>query len=161
MRGHVDPGKLTIREAVIADAPELSAIAREAKAIWGYDPAWIGAWGPQLTIDDATIESMTVSVADVHGEPAGFVALARDGPRWEIAHLWVRPRFARRGIGRQLLRSALETARRHGARSVRVESDPHAEIFYRSAGATRVGTIPAPMPGAPERVLPVLEFTIE
>lgn len=161
MSDQVDPGSLIIREAVPADAPALSAIAREAKAVWGYDPAWISVWGPQLTIDDATIESMTVMVADVHGEPTGFVALARDGARWEIAHLWVRPRFARRGIGRQLLRSALETARRHAARTVRVESDPNAEIFYQSAGATRVGTIPAPMPGAPERVLPVLEFKIE
>jgi len=161
MSGQVDPGSVTIREAVIADAPALTTIAHEAKAVWGYDPAWIGAWTPQLTIDDATIESMTVRVAAVDGEPAGFVALARDGPRWEIAHLWVRPRFARRGVGRQLLRSALETARRHGARNVRVESDPHAEGFYRNAGAARVGSIPAPMPGAPERVLPVLEFKIE
>lgn len=161
MSDHHDSASVIIREAVPADAPALSAIAREAKAVWGYDPAWINIWGPQLTIDVAAIEDMDMRVADVDGDPAGFVALAHDGPRMEIAHLWVRPRFARRGIGQRLLRSALAIARQRGARSVRVESDPHAERFYRNAGAVRVGAIPAPMPGAPERVLPVLELMTE
>lgn len=38
-------------------------------------------------------------------------------------------------------------------------SDPFAEAFYLRLGARRVGSVPAPMPGAPERLLPELEFT--
>lgn len=39
-------------------------------------------------------------------------------------------------------------------------SDPFAEPFYLKLGARRIGAVPAPMPGAPGRVLPVLEFNL-
>jgi len=39
-----------------------------------------------------------------------------------------------------------------------VVTDPHAEPFYLRLGARRVGEIAAPMPGAPERKLPLLEL---
>ncbi len=39
-----------------------------------------------------------------------------------------------------------------------VASDPGAETFYTRLGARRVGTDPAPMPGAPDRILPVLQW---
>jgi len=36
---------------------------------------------------------------------------------------------------------------------------PSSEAFYLRYGAVRVGAVPAPMPGAPDRALPQLRFT--
>jgi GNAT superfamily N-acetyltransferase len=103
---------------------------------------------------------MIVRVAEAGGELAGFAAADCPGGAWEIAHLWVRPRFGRQGVGRRLLNAVVEAAREAGARRLRIEADPHAERFYMDRGAVRVGVRPAPMPGAPDRTLPVLELAL-
>jgi ribosomal protein S18 acetylase RimI-like enzyme len=107
------------------------------------------------------IERMIVRVAESNGVIAGFGAADRVDGVWEVAHLWVRPRFARQGIGRMLLGGLVRAVREAGGRRIRIESDPNAEAFYVRAGASRIGERPAPMPGAEHRVLPVLELSVE
>ncbi|MEO6444863.1 MAG: GNAT family N-acetyltransferase [Gemmatimonadaceae bacterium] len=80
--------------------------------------------------------------------------------RASVEHLWIAPEHHRRGIGGALLERALAVASDAGVASVRVESDPNAEPFYVRRGARRVGLTPAPMPGEPNRMLPVLEFVL-
>jgi predicted N-acetyltransferase YhbS len=72
----------------------------------------------------------------------------------------VRPEAQRRGIGRRLLGAAVDAARGRGLTALRIESDPNAAAFYESCGARRVGERAAPMPGAPDRVLPLLAIDL-
>ena len=150
-----------MRPAGPADVPALTELARAAKALWGYAPAWLDRWRPQLTLTEDDIGRMTVLVAESDDRVVGFGAIDRVGEEWEVAHLWVSPAFTRRGVGRALLGQLAECARRQGARRLRIESDPHAAPFYESAGAVRAGAVPAPMPGAPERELPILELSLD
>lgn len=143
-----------------ADAATLSVIAREAKALWGYDPDWLELWHSQLTLGPSDVERMIVRVAELNAVIVGFGAVDRTPIEWELSHLWVRPAYSRRGIGQELLKALMTSARHAGATRLRIESDPHAEAFYLSAGAMRIGSVPAPMPGAPGRVLPVLELEL-
>lgn len=70
----------------------------------------------------------------------------------ELCRPTVPPKPAREG------RRVLDlTKRRPG--TVRVLSDPHAARFYERLGAQLVAHAPAPMPGAPDRSLPVYEFS--
>ncbi len=142
------------------DIAALSAVAREAKALWGYPAEWIRQWREELTIDESDLRRMTVLVAEVGGEIAGFGALERTDDGWEVAHLWIRPSHGRRGIGRTLLDALATHARTEGAKSLRIDADPHAAPFYERAGAGRVAEVPAPMPGAPERVLIAMELPL-
>jgi predicted N-acetyltransferase YhbS len=71
-----------------------------------------------------------------------------------LENVWVDPRCHGRGVGRTLVEHALSEAQ--GV--IAVVSDPNAEEFYVKLGARRVGEINAPMPGAPARTLPLLEF---
>ena len=41
---------------------------------------------------------------------------------------------------------------------IAIVADPHAERFYLRLGARRVGEVAGPMPGAPDRKLPLLEL---
>jgi GNAT superfamily N-acetyltransferase len=142
------------------DAAVLTALAKRAKACWGYPPEWLDAWQENLTITPAYIRQHHVLVACVDGVPVGVCAIEDHGQRWELAHVWVDPPFHRRGIGQTLVRQALAFVRETRPGIVEVASDPYAAEFYRRLGAQHSGTMPAPMPDAPERGLPLFEFQV-
>jgi predicted N-acetyltransferase YhbS len=101
-----------------------------------------------------------VRVAESDGAIVGFGAVDRYSDGWELSHLWILPEYMRRGIGQRLVSELCEAARLAGAERLRIESDPQAEPFYLRQGAVRVGDTPAPMPGAPQRTLPILELDL-
>jgi len=150
---HVEIGAVRTVEAT-----ERSALAVEAKAHWGYSTEVLESWKPLLRVTDADIAANRVFVASVDDPVAGFYSLAPGAGPWELDDLWVSPRFMHRGLGRELLAHALESARRGGASRVTVDADPNAESFYRENGATRCGEVPAPIPCQPARVRPQLAF---
>jgi len=147
-----------IRDALPQEAETLAAIALEAKAHWGYSAEALRKWRKQLTVTPGQLRRYAVQVAQVGEELAGFVMLCREGTRFQLRHLWVRPAFMGRGIGAMLLRRALQVAQTAGARSVEVESDPNAAGFYARQGGKRRGAVPAPLPDEPKRVLPRFVF---
>ena len=146
-----------IRSALPSDAAAASRIALTAKAHWGYSPAVIASWEPQLTFAPAYIAAHTVFIAELDGSAVGVCALEEYGAYRELAHLWVLPSAQGRGLGSALLRRVLEEcAGRPGP--LRVESDPNAAAFYARAGGVRIGEIAAAIPTDPARTLPVFEF---
>ena len=147
-----------IRPGTSGDAARLTSLARRAKAHWGYPGAWLAAWETQLTIEPAYVTRHTVLVAEINGSLAGMCALEDRGEAWSLEHLWVEPEFLGRGVGRALVERALALARAVHPGPVAAEADPNAAGFYRRLGARQVGAVPAPMPGAPDRVLPVFTF---
>ena len=149
-----------IRAAKPDEAGVLSALARDAKAMWGYPAEALAAWKDQLTIDAADVAARPFFVAEIDGAIAGFYALAPGAKEWELDNLWVAPALGRRGIGRALLKHALLQARLGGAERVLVDSDPHAEPFYLAAGGSHSGEVPAPIAGNPDRVRPQICFAV-
>lgn len=151
--------RFKIRRAVPDEAETLSEVARTAKASWGYQADWLWAWRDELTITPGFIATHPVFVAVADDSVAGIVALELSAGTACLEHLWVVPGHQRQGIGKALVRHAIGEAARNGARMVRVLSDPHAVDFYTALGARLTGSRPAPMPGAPDRALPVLELS--
>jgi GNAT superfamily N-acetyltransferase len=151
---------LRIRRATPADAGRLTALARAAKAHWGYPAEWLAAWDADLKITPEYVAAHRVFVAEFGGACAGVCALEDLGGRWALEHMWVDPALHGHGVGRALVRRALEAAAAARPGQVTVTSDPQAAGFYERLGAHRVGAVPAPMKGAPARELPVFEFVV-
>ncbi len=149
---------MVIRAAVPADANVLTALAHRAKSSWPYPASWIAEWRPDLTLTPDYLASHFGFVSMLDGRPVGVCVLEEKPAGWSLEHFWIEPSVQRRGIGKRLLSHALAWAAERGGGSVEVISDPHAEPFYLRQGAHRVGTHPAPMPGAADRVLPVVRF---
>ena len=156
--GESAPLHVEIRPAQVDEAAQLSALALEAKAHWGYPAETLESWRELLAISAAEVASKRVYVGLIDGEIVAFYSLAPSPMSWELDNLWVSPRFMHRGLGRELLAHALASARRAGAARITVDADPNAESFYVACGATRYGEVPAPIPGQPERVRPQLAF---
>ncbi len=147
---------MLLRAAQPEEAAALSAIARAAKAHWGYPESWLQAWTPQLTITPELVRANSTVVAELDGQVAGFAMLRLEPNGAILEHLWVRPALMRRGVGRALVARAEILARAAGAARLRIVGDPHAEGFYQRMGAAVCGREPAPMDGQP-RFLPLLE----
>jgi predicted GNAT family acetyltransferase len=62
-------------------------------------------------VDNPTAGRFDIIVA---GEPAGLAAYRRDGDTIEFTHTRIDPKFEGRGLGSQLVREALDTARAGG-----------------------------------------------
>ena len=151
---------MKMRRARESEAEQLSALARAAKAQWGYSAAVLQSWRSQLTLGAVDIRERPTFVIERGEDIAGFYTLVPAANIWALDNLWVAPAYTRQGIGRRLLAHALEFAARHGVAQVSVDADPNAEAFYLRCGAERRGAISAPIPGEPDRVRPQLFFTL-
>ena len=151
--------RCTVRPAVAADAAALTALARAAKASWGYPPAWLAAWAEELAVSEAFAASGDVLVAERAGRPLGFAGAVRGtgAGEWVLEHLWVDPECQRRGVGARLLEHLRGHVRRRGGTRLTVVSDPQAEGFYLRQSAVRRGTVRTSVTGT-ERALPRLAF---
>jgi N-acetylglutamate synthase-like GNAT family acetyltransferase len=94
-----------------------------------------------------------VRVAERDGAVVGVAAV--DPEVGELELLFVEPAAIGTGVGRALLRDALEHARAAGLHTLTIESDPDAEPFYRAHGAEPTGTR---ISSATGRELPLLRI---
>jgi N-acetylglutamate synthase-like GNAT family acetyltransferase len=82
-----------------------------------------------------------IFVAQVADSVIGFAAvLPRDDGDLELDALFVEPNAWRQGIGRALVEHCASAAKAHGAKSLHVMGNPHAEHFYVACGFEIVGT---------------------
>jgi GNAT superfamily N-acetyltransferase len=151
---------MQIRPARLEDTVTLTAIAHAAKRVWGYPEEVLAAWSPLLTITPADLAVLDVFVATDGQTLLGFGALDAALPEPSLDHLWVAPAAMRHGVGSALFAHAAAVALACGAHALRIAADPFAEPFYLRLGAVRVGALPAPILGAPQRGLPLLRFAL-
>ena len=154
------PGpQLLIARAGPDDASVLTAAAHESKETWGYPRGWIESWIEQLTLTPEYIRRHEVFAGRIGTTLAGFYALVDQDAEWCLDHFWVRPAYLRQGVGRRLFAHAIDRIRHTRPSRLVIDSDPHAEEFYLRMGCTRIGAVPANMPGV-ERSLPRMVFEI-
>ncbi|WP_040733329.1 GNAT family N-acetyltransferase [Nocardia tenerifensis] len=137
------------------EAALLGELALRSKAFWGYDQQLLDLWRDELTLAPREVVVRRTAVAESDGAIVGFVTVEGVPPTGELGMLFVAPEAIGNGIGRDLFRHALQTARDAGFTRLTVESDPNAEPFYRTMGAVNIGSVAST--AIPGRHLPLLE----
>lgn len=151
---------IIFRTAALAETALLTELCRVAKAYWGYPPEWMEAWRDELKIAPSHIGVGWVGVVEVGGIIAGFYGLKNENDSWHLEHLWLRPEWIGRGLGRALFGEAVRAARGRGAKELLIKSDPNAEAFYLKMGATRTRVESYFLFGLMKRELPHLRFAL-
>lgn len=146
--------QIQIRRAVRSDSERATELARAAKAHWKYPAEWLASWQADLAITAEMIDRHPTFVACLGDEVVGVCQLQEADERVMLEHVWVDPDVHGRGVGRALV----EHARREAPGIMMVVADPNAVGFYVKLGARPVGEVAGPMPGAPDRTLPLLEL---
>src|SRR5690606_28673612 len=105
------------------------------------DPVWrIGQAG--LADAMAATPNSVVLVVEVAGVTVGFAIVGEMAGVSYLQRLAVHPDHARRGIGRSLVRASVDWARRHGARTMVLNTQPEntaAARLYEDEGFVRLG----------------------
>ncbi|WP_343328831.1 GNAT family N-acetyltransferase [Polaribacter staleyi] len=128
--------------AVLSDAKQLTEVALESKAFWGYSKELIEGWRNDLTVTSTTIETCNVFKFMVADVVVGFYVL--NNPKEDFVKLemlFVLPKFIGKGIGKKLLAHALEKATISNAKTIELVADPNAIPFYKSQGFVEKGQI--------------------
>ena len=152
---------VSFRNALPAEAAELSELAFCSKAYWGYPLEFMQACRRELTVTPQSIagDEILYVVAVIQQELTGFYALEDFADtRIELGALFVHPKHIGNGIGKQLITHAKAHARKIGAHSMTIQGDPHALEFYRAAGASVIGEMESG--SIRGRFLPLLEIPL-
>ncbi|MEM1056607.1 MAG: GNAT family N-acetyltransferase [Bacteroidota bacterium] len=150
----------SIRPARPEEAPRLTEIALASKQHWGYPEAWMEAWRDGLTFTPDYIAAHTVQVAtEAADRPVACYVLEGITGEIQLEHVWVEPSAMGRGLGRQLVAHAVETARGLGGTTLLIDSDPNAAPFYERMGCERVGSRRADVCGE-HRELPQYRYSL-
>jgi len=147
-----------IRRARTDEAALLTELGLRAKAVWGYDAAFLARCRTMMTVKSANIATRPHYVAELGGRVAGFYGLEPETEGVGLDYLFVEPELIGGGIGRALWDHAVATARALDHRALIVVSDPNAEGFYLKMGCARVGTRPSELEDG--RRLPLLRFRL-
>lgn len=149
---------LVLRYAVCSEAAQITALALRSKAFWGYDAQFMRHAAAELAVSEQDIADRDIFVAQAGETLIGVAGIDDVTEPPELDLLFVEPARIGDGVGRALLRHALQAARARGLRELAIASDPHAEAFYLSHGAVRVGAQRSPSTG---RKLPLLRIATD
>lgn len=83
--------------------------------------------------------------------------LSSDNETIILDNLFIDPEFMGKGYGKLLLADALERASDLGSKTIILEADPNAEMFYTRFGFVTTGQGETSVPG---RFLPIMELAI-
>lgn len=148
---------MQIRPMTAGDLDAVTQLGIQSKASWGYSAAMMEIFAAELNVDLAAVQQLLAArVAHQNEQVVGYYTLRRHNHESvDLEHLFVRPDHFGQGIGSELLRDAMSTARNLEVGRLRVISDPHASGFYEKHGARHIGNYQSDIPG---RVLPIYEL---
>lgn len=147
-----------ILQAVPEDHAALSILTKKSKAYWGYNAAQMAEWDAQLTITPDYISENIVYKLVLEEKLTGYYSfLSSDNETITLDNLFIAPEFMGKGYGKILLDDAIEKARNVGFKTITLEADPNAEVFYSRFGFVTTGQAETSIPG---RFLPIMELAI-
>lgn len=127
------------------DAEQLVQFALESHDTYGYRTVSDAQAKQVFRLRQTDFESGIVSIMKRGDETIGFFSLVPrvrgDGVHVnELAHLFLKPSYMRKGYGRILFHQAIKVAKiQLGWSRIQWESDPNAAGFYEKMGAIQIG----------------------
>lgn len=138
-----------------SEVTELTNIALESKAYWGYSNELIESWRSDLTVTSEMFETCSIFKFCEGNRIAGFYILnPPEGDLVELEMLFVLPKFIGKGIGKQLMKHAFKEGTKLNVKSMTLLADPNAVDFYKSQGFYQIDQKESSIPN---RFLPVMQ----
>lgn len=127
---------ITLRPGAMTDLGAVDQVMRDA-----FDARFGEAWTASQVAGVLAMPGVWLTIAEADGTVAGFAMTRAVLDEAELLLLAVRPAMRRRGVGRQLLRSAMVEAGHRGVGKMHLEvrAGNEAITLYRLAGFEKIG----------------------
>ncbi|RJS59054.1 GNAT family N-acetyltransferase [Bacillus sp. PK3_68] len=130
---------MIIRKAKIHEILQLSELAFQSKAYWGYTDDFMEKCKDDLTVTPCDIEEKHVYVLEDNDKLLAFYSLELNPNRLDA--FFIKPDYIGKGIGKLLWRDVMDRAKKLNIEEFTLDSEPNAEGFYKKMGAKRIGEI--------------------
>lgn len=138
---------------------ELSRLAYDSEAYWGYDKNYMDQFGKYYPVTADFIRNHPVRVLKEGDRAVGFFGLQKDKPNWQLEFFYVRAAFVGKGYGRNLWNELLAFCREEKIGRFEFVTSPQAVPFYEKMGARVVGEEASLLKKG--RIIPKLLYSLE
>jgi len=149
-----------LRAPAPQELSDLTGLCLRAKAVSGYDKAFMDACVPAFSFTDVPSKDW-LRVAVSENRILGVAQLSTAPPLAHLEKLFIEPDAMGQGVGRLLFQAAVNEALNRGdCTAIRIVSDPGAVPFYQRMGADLTGER-EPSEVIEGRSLPVLSLRLD
>ena len=150
---------MVIEKANNTDHEILTQITKKSKAFWGYSEEQIEIWSTFLTVTSGYIKANAVYKISVEDQIMGYYSfINQDEKTIKLDNLFVLPEYIGKGLGRLLMEHFLMNIDKTDTKTMTLNSEPNAELFYSKLGFVKVGEIETSIK---DRYMPIMELTIK
>ena len=150
---------MVIEKANNTDHEILTQITKKSKAFWGYSEKQIEIWSTFLTVTSGYIQANAVYKISVEDQIVGYYSfINQDEKTIKLDNLFVLPEYIGKGLGRLLMEHFLMNIDKTDTKTMTLNSEPNAELFYSKLGFVKVGEIETSIK---DRYMPIMELTIK
>jgi len=157
-----------IRPAKREEARLLTKISMASKGYWNYPNEYFEIWKDELTINADYISKNEIQVFEYKADIIGYYSMSlyengldvygfKIGIAWWLEHMFIRPEYIGRGVGKKLFHHLRHHCQMKGIDEIGIIADPHSRGFYEKMGCEYQKELPSSIAG---RTTPLLVLKI-
>lgn len=147
-----------IRNARIKESEELTNLAAESEAYWGYDEEFMEVYKIIYTVTADIINDTPTYVLENENEIIGFYNVVQEGYLGYVEYFYIKPRYMGQGYGRIMWNSMVDICENLGIIEIELVTSPQAKNFYTKLGAIVVKEVNSQIDN---RKIPKLRYKIK
>lgn len=146
-----------IRRARIKEAEELTNLAAESEAYWGFDEEFIEIYKILYTVSREMVGENITYVLEDEEELIGFYVVIQEAYLGNVEYFYIKPKHMGKGYGRIMWNHMIERCESLGILEVELVTSPQAKEFYTKMGAVVVKEVNSQIDN---RKIPKLRFEV-
>lgn len=147
-----------IRSAKIKEFEDLTNLAAESEAHWGFDEEFMDLYRIIYCVTPEILSENTAYVLEEEGQLIGFYIVIQEGYLGEVEYFYIKPKYIGKGFGRILWNHMIEVCDFLGILELELITSPEAVDFYVKMGAVIVKHVPSQVDS---RSIPMVRYKIK
>lgn len=150
---------MKIEKAQNIDSKILTELTIRSKSHWGYSSEQITKWKDDLTIYSDYIDHHEVYKLVTANQLIGYYSyIELDDKKIKLDNMFLESIYIGKGFGKVMMNHFFQQVKDKGYETIRLDSEPFAEKFYRNLGFQVIGHLESSIPN---RFLPIMELEIK
>lgn len=146
-----------IRETRIKEVEELTNLAAESEAYWGFDEEFMEIYKILYSVSPEMIGENITYVLEDEDEIIGFYVVIQEAYLGVVEYFYIKPKHMGKGYGKVMWNHMIEICESLGILEVELVTSPQAKDFYTKMGAVVVKEVDSQIDN---RKIPKLRFKI-